>query len=84
MIRALSNNRAGLHKESGLVFLLFLVFFVGCNTIQGMTEVDKHYQDEGYILHCTEVAGENCLTRQWFKETQNTYQRFHNKGETND
>lgn len=82
-MRGLSNNRAGL-KESGFVLLLLLPFILGgCSTI-GMTEVDKHYQDEGYVLHCTEVAGDTCLTHQWFKESQNTYQRYHNKGETNE
>jgi len=90
MKRALSNNRAGhtprdnLSIESGLVLLSLLVFLVGCETIDGMTGIDKFYQDEGYTLHCTEVAGDTCLTRQWFKEPQNTYQRYHNKGETNE
>jgi len=83
MFRALSNNRAGL-KESGLVFILLLVLFAGCTTINGMTGIDKFYQDEGYTLHCTEVAGDNCLTHQWVKESLNTYQRYHNKGETNE
>ena len=32
-MRALSNNRAGL-KESGLVFLLLLVFLSGCTVIE--------------------------------------------------
>ena len=83
MIRALSNNRAGL-KESGLVFLLLLVFLSGCTIIDGMTEIDKFYQDEGYVLHCTEVAGDTCLTHQWLKQPSNTYQRYHNKGVTNE
>ena len=73
MLKALSNNRAGLHKEVGL--LLSMVLFMGCSAI-GMTKVDKEYQDAGYILHCTEVSGDNCLTHQWFTTTQNTYQNF--------
>lgn len=74
-MKALSNNRAGLHKELGL--LLIVAFLAGCSTI-GMTKVDEKYQDAGYSLHCTEVAGDTCLTRQWFTEKQNTYERFHN------
>jgi len=73
MMKALSNNRAGLHKELGL--LLVVVILAGCSTV-GMTKVDKYYQDEGYTLHCTEVAGDECLTHQWFNTTQNTYQRY--------
>jgi len=78
VVRELSNNRAGLHKELG--FLLITLLLSGCSTI-GMTKVDKEYQDAGYILHCTEVAGDTCLTRQWFKEKQTTYERFHNDQE---
>ena len=75
MMRGLSNNRAGLLKELGFLALLLLA---GC-TYNGMTKIDKEYQDAGYILHCTEVAGDNCLTKQWFNTTQNTYQRYHNE-----
>jgi hypothetical protein len=71
----MSNNRAGLHKELGFVLVLLLA---GCSTV-GMTKVDQVYQDAGYYLHCTEVAGDNCLTHQWFKEKQTTYERFHNE-----
>ena len=73
MMKALSNNRAGL-KELGL--LLIVAILVGCSTLSGMTEVDKEYQDAGYSLHCTEVSGDTCLTRQWFNTTQNTYERY--------
>lgn len=74
MLKGSYNNNARLHKELG--FLLSMVLIAGCTS--GMTKVDKVYQDAGYSLHCTEVAGDNCLTHQWFNTTQNTYQRFHN------
>ena len=76
MLKGLSNNRAALLKERGL--LLVLAFLITGCTYNGMTKVDKEYQDAGYILHCTEVAGDNCLTKQWFNSTKNTYQRYHN------
>ena len=60
-----------------------LLFICGCAAVQGMTETDKYYQDQGYILHCSEVTGEECLTHQWFNTTQNTYQRFHNGSSIN-
>lgn len=76
MLKALSNNRAGLHKEVGL--LICMVLIMGCTYYydSGMTEIDKGYQDAGMSLHCTEVFGERCLTHQWFDEQQNTYRRF--------
>lgn len=43
--RSLSNNRAGLHKESGLVFLLLLVFLMGCASMCPVLETDpSRYQ----------------------------------------
>ena len=77
MLRQVQKNKSRKMITKHLLFALALTFIVGC-TYNGMTEIDKQYQDSGYILHCTEMAGDNCLTRQWFNETQNTYQRFHN------
>ena len=76
-MKGLSINRAGLHKELGFLLIALLLFFVGCGTT-GMTKYDKESQDAGMTLHCTEVAGESCLTHQWFNEVQTTYQRYHN------
>jgi len=73
MLKELSGNRT----SSLIPLLLILLVLAGCSTVVGMTKVDKYYQDKGYTLHCTEVAGEECLTHQWFNHTVNTYQRFH-------
>jgi hypothetical protein len=75
MLKGLSNNRAGLHKELG--FLIFMAFLAGCSYV-GMTEIDYKLQKEGLVLHCTEVAGEECLTHQWVNtEMANSYRRYH-------
>ena len=66
--------KARFHKELGI---LFFCFIVGCSYV-GMTEVDYKLQKEGLLLHCTEVAGEECLTHQWVNEDMtNTYRRYH-------
>ena len=78
MLRQDTKIKSNTNSQRIGLLALALTLFIGCAGI-GMNEIDKQYQQAGYILHCTEVAGENCLTHQWFNSTQHTYQRFHNE-----
>ncbi|MBW1672063.1 MAG: hypothetical protein JRJ45_00205 [Deltaproteobacteria bacterium] len=58
---------------------MLALVLAGCTTLyeSGMTEIDKQLQEEGKILHCTEVMDSRCITHQWVNETANmTFRRF--------
>jgi len=56
--RALSNNRAGLHKELGLVFLPLLVFLYSCAAVQSL-DVQQKLEKYNCYWDCPNESGEN-------------------------
>jgi len=73
MLKALSNNRAGLHKELGL--LICMVLLAGCQYItqeSAFTEWDYKLRKQGYILECTDYRDERCVVVQWINGTTNS------------